>query len=96
MLRRVQFYLSGLRPEAKAGPVVRFETASGQQMQIDWIEFRKSGHKLGMLAALVATLRHSRASYVEFVTDMRIETLLACHERAFEAFGGVTRKILYE
>jgi len=95
-LRRVQFYLKGLRPMAKADPLVRFETAPGQQMQMDWIEFRKPGHKLGMLAAFVATLGYSRASYVEFVTDMQVETLLACHERAFEAFGGVTREIVYD
>ena len=95
-LRQVQVYLKGLRPEAKADPLVRFETAPGQQMQMDWIEFRKSGHKLGMLAAFVATLGYSRFSYAEFVTDMRVETLLACHVRAFDAFGGVAREILYD
>lgn len=95
-LRQVQAYLKGLRPAAKADPLVRFETAPGQQMQMDWIEFRKSGHKQGMLAAFVATLGYSRFSYAEFVTDMRVETLLACHVRAFEAFGGITREILYD
>ena len=65
-------------------------------MQMDWIEFRKPGHKLGMLAAFVATLGYSRDSYAEFVTDTRIETLLACHVRAFEAFGGVTKEIVYD
>jgi transposase len=52
-------------------------------MQIDWIEFRKPGRKLGMLATFVATLGYSRVSYAEFVTDMRIETLLACHVPGF-------------
>jgi transposase len=94
--RLVQNYIRGLRPLAKHDPLVRFETAPGQQMQMDWIEFRKSGHKDGMLAAFVVTLGYSRVSYVEFVTDMRIETLLACHVRAFEAFGGVTREVLYD
>jgi transposase len=49
-----------------------------------------------MLAAFVATLGHSRASFAEFVTDMKLETLLACHVRAFESFGGVTREVLYD
>jgi transposase len=31
----------------------------------------------------VATLGWSRAAYVEFVADERLETLLACHEHAF-------------
>ena len=95
-LRQVQDYLQKLRPAARPDPVVRFETEPGQQMQMDWIEFRKPGHKLGMLAAFVATLGYSRVSYAEFVTDMCIETLLACHVRAFEAVVGVTREIVYE
>lgn len=49
-----------------------------------------------MLAEFVATLGYNRVSYAEFVTDMRIETLLACHVRAFEAFGGVTREIVLD
>ena len=95
-LRRVQEYLQKLRPTARPDPVVRFETEPGHQMQMDWIEFRKPGHKLGMLAAFVATLGYSRVRYAEFVTDMRIETLLACHVRAFKSFGGVAREIVYE
>ncbi|MDB5907664.1 MAG: transposase [Massilia sp.] len=27
---------------------------------------------------------------------MKVETLIACHERAFAAFGGVTRRVLYD
>lgn len=95
-LRVLQHYLKRLRPAARPDPVVRFETAPGQQLQIDWIEFRKSGHRHGMLAAFVGTLGYSRASYVEFVTDMQLETLLACHTRALEFFGGVPREVLYD
>ncbi|WP_428984048.1 IS21 family transposase [Rhodoferax potami] len=95
-VRILQEYLKELRPQARPDPVVRFETQPGEQMQMDWIEFRKSGHKDGMLAAFVATLGHSRATFAEFVTDMKLETLLACHVRAFESFGGVTREVLYD
>lgn len=95
-IRILQEYLQGLRPKARPDPVVRFETQPGEQMQMDWIEFRKPGHKDGMLAAFVATLGYSRASFVEFVTDMKLETLLACHVRAFDSFGGVTREVLYD
>ncbi|MBP1208357.1 hypothetical protein JOD97_006449 [Duganella sp. 1411] len=39
---------------------------------------------------------YSRASYVEFVSDMKVATLIGCHERAFAAFGGMPRKVLYD
>lgn len=91
MLRR---YMRILRPEPAPEPVVRFETAPGQQMQADWIEFRRS--KAHRLAAFVAILGYSRTTYVEFVDNERLETLLACHAHAFEFFGGVTREVLYD
>src|SRR5207237_10378086 len=48
------------------------------------------------LSVFIATLGWSRASYVEFVSDERLETLLGCHERAFYFFGGVPREVLYD
>jgi transposase len=44
----------------------------------------------------VATLGWSRASYVEFVSDERVETLIEAHENAFLAFGGTPREVLYD
>ena len=89
--RLVRNFVRGLKPVKPEEPLVRFETAPGQQMQADWIEFKRE-----RLSAFVATLGHSRASYVEYVTDERIETLVACHINAFEFFGGVPREILYD
>lgn len=89
--RLVRNFVRGLKPVKAEEPLVRFETAPGQQMQVDWIEFKRDG-----LSAFVATLGHSRASYVEYVTDERIETLVACHIHAFEFFGGVPRDVLYD
>ena len=63
----------------------------GEQLQVDWVEFRK-GH--APLHAFCATLGYSRASYVEFVSDMKVDTLIACHERIFAAFSGVTKRVL--
>lgn len=85
--------LQGMKPVGPVEPVVRFETAAGDQMQVDWVEFRKGAQPL---YAFCATLGFSRASHVEFVTDMKVETLIACHERSFAAFGGVPRHALYD
>lgn len=87
----VSRFVRTLKPAAKDDPVVRFETEPGGQMQVDWIEFKRE-----RLAAFVATLGCSRATYVEYVTDERIETLIACHVRAFEFFGGVPTEVLYD
>jgi len=53
-------------------PLVRFETKPAQQMQVDWVEFRKDG-----LSAFVATMGYSRASYVEYVRVVN-QTTTAC------------------
>ena len=86
-------FLQRLRPVVAPEPVVRFETAPGEQMQVDWASLRRGPDRLSVF---VATLGWSRAAYVEFVTDERLETLLAAHERAFLTFGGVPRVVLYD
>lgn len=91
MVRR---YMRTLKPRAVVEPLVRFETAPGRQMQVDWVEFCRSGGR--RLAAFVATLGYSRASYVEFVDNERLATLLHCHENSFAFFGGVVREVLYD
>jgi transposase len=84
-------YLQSIKPKGVEDPLVRFETGPGVQMQVDWIEFKKE-----RLSAFVATLGFSRASYVEYVENERIETLIACHIKALEYFGGVPQEILYD
>lgn len=90
---QLRAFMRTVRPAPPAEPVVRFETAMGDQLQVDWVEFRKGR---APLYAFCATLGFSRASYVEFVTDMKVESLIACHEHAFQALGGVPRRVLYD
>ena len=89
----LRHYLRSLKPEIKETPIVRFETPAGFQMQVDWAEFRRGGQRL---CAFIATLGYSRMSYVEFVENEKLETLLRCHENAFLYFGGVPKQILYD
>ena len=92
-MSQLRRFLREIRPTQPDDPVVRFKTAPGEQMQVDWVEFRKGAHPL---YAFCATLGYSRASYVEFVTDMKVGTLIDCHQKAFVALGGVPRRILYD
>ena len=84
-------HLARLRPVVKPEPLIRFETEPGRQMQVDFATIRRGRDRLSVF---IATLGWSRASYVEFVTDERMATLLGCHERAFYYFGGVPREVL--
>ena len=92
-MSQLRRFLRGIKPTLAEDPVVRFETPPGEQLQVDWVEFRKGSHPL---YAFCATLGYSRASYVEFVTDMKVGTLIDCHQKAFAAMGGVPRRILYD
>lgn len=80
-----------LRERVKKEELIRFETEPGVQMQIDWIEFPKDN-----LSAFVATMGYSRASYVQYVENEKIETLIECHLNAFKYFGGVPKECLFD
>ena len=89
----LKLFLALLRPKETIDPIIRFETAPGEQMQVDWAVIRRGENRLSVF---VATLGWSRAAYVEFVTDERVETLIEAHENAFLAFGGTPREVLYD
>ena len=92
-ISRIKVFMSGLVPTPAPEPVVRFETEPGRQMQADWANVGRGGDKLKVF---IATLGWSRMAYVEFCDDERVETLIACHERAFLAFGGAPAEVLYD
>jgi transposase len=92
-LSMLRAFMRTLQPVPVAEPEIRFETAPGEQMQVDWVEFRKGSDPL---YAFCATLGYSRASYVEFVDNMKAQTLIGCHEHAFAAFGGIPKQVLYD
>jgi len=85
--------VAAMRPKQAAAPVIRFETGPGEQMQVDWAVIRRGSNRLSVF---VATLGWSRTSYVEFVLDERVETLIEAHENAFLGFGGTPREVLYD
>jgi hypothetical protein len=69
----LQKYLRKVRPHGKPEPLVRFETAPGEQLQFDRASFRRGRRPL---VAFVATLGYSRMGFLRFADNARIETLL--------------------
>lgn len=75
----------------------RFETAPGQQAQVDWGEARVAfGTERLRIHLFVMTLGYSRRAYVEAFTDERMASLFAAHEHAFLHFGGHCAELLYD
>jgi transposase len=89
-LREYLVQLQGIQLE---DPVVRFETAPGKQMQVDWGQMRGGN---APLHAFVCVLGYSRALFVRITDNMRYETLQECHDLAFEYFQGIPEQVLYD
>jgi transposase len=83
--------LRTLRPPVVPEPLKRFETPPGQQLQADFVVFRRSPSPL---RAFTAELGYSRYPFVEFTDNERADTLIACLERALLYFGGVPEHLL--
>jgi transposase len=86
---------SWLAPQkhSEADPVVRFETAAGEQLQADFTHVRRGRDPL---LALVATLGYSRASYVAFGDREDAGALCTGLREAFDYFGGVPQHVLFD
>lgn len=89
---RLKEYLIQFK-QPEPDPVVRFETAPGQQLQVDFTTIYRYRSRL---KAFVATLGYSRATYVRFTEQERQEDWLDGLEHAFAFFGGVTREVLFD
>jgi len=92
-ITRLRDYLVELRGVKSLPDVVRFETAPGKQMQVDWGQMRGGKNPIH---AFVAVLGYSRTLFVHYTDNMRYETLEQCHRLAFEYFQGVTTDIWYD
>lgn len=94
----VQRYVRQIRPPKVQPAFVRFETAPGQQAQMDWSPFGRINH-LGQsrqLSCFALVLGYSRVLYGEFTVSEDWPTLVRCHLNAFRYVGGIPREILYD
>ena len=94
----VQRYVRSIRPPKPQPAFVRFETAPGQQAQMDWSPFGRINH-LGQsrkLSCFALVLGYSRVLYAEFTVSEDLPTLVQCHLNAFRYVGGIPREMLYD
>ena len=82
------------QPEA----TMRFETAPGEQAQVDWgsLSYIGADGKKRRVWVFVMTPGWSRACYVELVRKADTAAFIQCHVNAFEYLGGVPRRCLYD
>jgi transposase len=91
----VRQYLTSVRPAAaQKRPFIRFESAPGEQCQIDWghcgsLSYSSTARKLYCLAVVEC---HSRLLYLEFTHSQRQEALHRCLLNAFHFFQGTPQR----
>jgi transposase len=95
ILRR---YVMQVRHPRARKAYLRIEVDPGEQAQVDWGSFGhfRIGQSQRPVSAFVMVLSWSRAMYVDFSLDQQMETFLRMHNRAFQFFGGIPKKILYD
>jgi hypothetical protein len=88
-----------------SGPIrasfeVRFETAPGEQAQVDLarfeVEFTDEPGVKRIVWLFSLVLGYSRLIWGRFVVHQDMQSVLRCHIAALEAIGGAPREILYD
>jgi transposase len=96
---QVQRYVQPRRAARRWAAVatVRFETAPGQQGQVDFGQLRLwIGERPETAHLLVFTLGYSRRLWVQAYPHERLDVVIAAHEGAFHHFGGLPLECLYD
>ena len=90
-------YVAKVRPpDRPAYLTLHFEP--GECAQVDWghAGVINVGNTRRRLSFFVMVLCHSRMLYVEFTLAQTMEHFLACHQNAFEFFGGSVAKVMVD
>jgi transposase len=95
-IRILKEYISGIfnnYSHANDEPLVRFETAPGYQIQVDWTTVRNGRDPIH---CFLSVLGYSRYAFIYFVDNLKLGTFIDCHLKAFDYYGGITKTILYD
>jgi transposase len=95
VLRR---YVAKVRAPRPRKAYLRVEVEPGEQAQVDWGSFGhlRVGAAQRPLSVFSMVLSWSRALFIDFSLDQRMDTFLRMHRRALEYYGGVPRRVLYD
>ena len=90
-------FIARIRPTPREA-FLRLTTFPGEQGQVDWAHFGEVsvGRARRRLSCFVITLSYSRALYLEFFFDQRMESFLRGHIHAFEDWQGIPSVLLYD
>jgi transposase len=98
VLTQLRRYVAQVRTPRPRRAYLHVEVEPGEQAQVDWGAFGslRVGATQRPLSAFVMVSSWSRALFLDFALDQRMETFLHFHRRAFEFFGGVPRRLVYD
>jgi transposase len=93
----VKEFVHKIRPK-RTHAFLKLAFAPGECAQVDWGSYGsiQVGQTSRRLSFFVMVLCHSRMMYLEFSLSQTMEHFLSCHQNAFQAFGGVTRKVMVD
>jgi len=93
----VKAYVRRIRPRRQPA-FLKLAFAPGECAQVDWGSFGSVavGQTQRRLSFFVMVLCYSRMMYVEFTVSQTMEHFLACHQHAFEFFGGVPQTVMVD
>jgi transposase len=93
----VKTYVRTVRPRRQPA-FLSLAFAPGECAQVDWGSFGsiQVGQTCRRLSFFVMVLCYSRMMYVEFTVSQTMEHFLACHQHAFEFFGGIPHTVMVD
>ena len=93
----VKEYVRKVRPRPEKA-YLSLSFAPGESAQVDWGHCGTIavGNTRRALSVFVMVLSYSRQMYIEFTLSQKQEHFLACHEHAFEYFGGVPQSVMVD
>jgi transposase len=93
----VKAYVHTIRPKRQPA-FLKLAFAPGECAQVDWGSFASVpvGQTSRRLSFFVMVLCYSRLMYVEFTVSQTMEHFLACHQHAFERFGGTPQTVMVD